>query len=30
MLPSLLLGKFDDVEKAKAKVEQHLKEFEAK
>jgi hypothetical protein len=30
MLPSLLLGKFDDVESAKAKVEQHLKEFEAK
>jgi len=30
MLPSLLLGKFDDVEKAKAKVAQHLKEYEAK
>lgn len=30
MLPSLLLGTFQDVEKAKEKVSQHLKENEPK
>jgi hypothetical protein len=30
MLPSLLLGKFNDVESAKAKVVEHLKESEVK